>query len=334
MSAPSSHPRQPRSGGQVWPAHVAVFISTILFTALIIFMKQAVACFGLTEVALYRIIFTTVIAMAIELIFIRTRFESLKDLLQVAGLGLLGFYAIQFTAAFGMHYATAFHASLIMANVPVLTLLFAMMLGRERFSLQKIMGLVIGFSGVVLLLCLKNPNGLSSGGSLLGDVMMMGNALCFSLYMIGTQPLVRRYPAFSVMSYGYLSAFLLMLMTTPLAHQVGWLPSFGELAQTLLGNQDGNGWFSLAYIVVLTGIGAYSLNNFALRRLPSSTVSIYSYTQPLMGAVLGAVFLNESFYPMMAVAGLMTLSGVALANMPPLLLERRGDSVSPASEST
>jgi drug/metabolite transporter (DMT)-like permease len=66
------------------------------------------------------------------------------------------------------------------------------------------------------------------------------------------------------------------------------------------------------YLTVAGSIVGYTAYTYALRYLPTATVSLYAYANPVIAMVLGALLANEPFGPRVIVASLMVLTGSAL----------------------
>ena len=70
---------------------------------------------------------------------------------------------------------------------------------------------------------------------------------------------------------------------------------------------------ALALVIAGPTVAAYLLNAWALRYAESSVVAAYTYLQPVLATMLGAMFLGEEIRPLVIVAGVMIVAGVALA---------------------
>src|SRR6185312_8991567 len=68
----------------------------------------------------------------------------------------------------------------------------------------------------------------------------------------------------------------------------------------------------ILYLVVFGSIVAYSAYVYALKHLPISTVSLYSYVNPIIAVVLGTVLLSEPFSSRTLVASVLVFAGIAV----------------------
>jgi drug/metabolite transporter (DMT)-like permease len=101
----------------------------------------------------------------------------------------------------------------------------------------------------------------------------------------------------------------------------------GGLVLTLIGTGAGE-WqrlglnlrtgSALAYLVLVGSVVGYSSYIFTLKHLPVSTISLYSYINPIIAVVLGVALAGEPFGVRSLVASAIVLAGVAVvrANAP------------------
>jgi drug/metabolite transporter (DMT)-like permease len=238
------------------------------------------------------------------------------DLARLALFSLLGVVFNQFLYVKGLSLSTAVNAALINASIPVFTLLFGALLGRERLGARTGLGTLVAAAGVVYLI---DPFRASlSAETMAGNLMLAGNTLSFGAYLAASQSVFRRYGALTAMT---------------------WLFAFGSLAAVPFGGyhlaragvaEVGAGvWLVLLYTVLVQTVGAYYLNAWALERVAPSTVAVYIYLQPLFAFATAPLFLGSAERPGLrhAVAALLVFAGVGVVT-----LGRRGSPVEEVSE--
>jgi drug/metabolite transporter (DMT)-like permease len=289
--------------------HLALLTSSLIYGVFPIAVKLILRTLGPWELILVRLLGTALLVALLELVFFRTRFQSFKDVLLVALLSLLGVGMVQILVVVGINLTTTFHASLLMSTIPLQTLLLGLLLKREVFSWNKITGILIAFTGIALLLGIRNMGTSLPSTYLIGDVVVLLNAFMFSSYLVCSQPILKRVSSFSYMAYSYLFAsvfFLVVLSFTPSINvHVRPLTTVFALAHLP--------WDWLGYVVILASIGTYTLNNYGLSRSQPSTVATYAFIQPMLAAFLGTQWLGEPFTWQMASAGMLTLAGIVLS---------------------
>ncbi len=263
------------------------------------------------ELILLRLVGTALVVMILEWTVFKTRFEHWKDWIQLIGLGILGVYCVQTLLVCGLHLTTSFHASLLMVTTPIITLMFSLLQGRERFDWRKALGIAVAFIGVACLLNDNKPDSPLPATYLWGDALVFLNACLFSLFLLGNQTLLKKYPSFSVTAYQYgVSAVtaLLVLFVSGALHQTpvsfDWLLALSDID-----------WLLVLYVIFFASIATYTLNNYALKRTAPSTVAVYIFIQPVISAFLGNKMLGETFTREMALSGVLIFGGVLLATM-------------------
>jgi drug/metabolite transporter (DMT)-like permease len=189
---------------------------------------------------------------------------------------------------------------LINTSMPVLVVLIALVLGRERLTLQRLAGIATTVVGILVLI---GPDRIDwRADSLKGDLITAANALSYSLFLVVGKPVLERERT--------LPATALLLFFGAL-----WLVPVGAPGLVALDFASiGPGtWLLGAFIVLGPTIGAYALNTYALRRVDSSVVAFFIYLQPVIGAGLSILLGFERPTMRLAVAAAIVFCGVWVA---------------------
>jgi drug/metabolite transporter (DMT)-like permease len=226
-----------------------------------------------------------------------------------AGFAVLGVVINQICFVEGLSRTTPVHSSLINCSIPVLTLVLAILAGRERVTPGRAAGFLLALTGVLVLLRVWSFD----PGSLLvrGDLITLVNSLSFSAFLVVSKPQLERMPALPATCLLFL---LGALMVVALA-----APGLARLDFTSVSPST---WALAAYIIVFPTVGAYFLNFWALRRAASSLVAFFIYLQPLVAAAFAVVFLDEAITAHLVLAFLLVAGGIALVTR-----NRRGTGV-------
>jgi drug/metabolite transporter (DMT)-like permease len=223
------------------------------------------------------------------------------DLKRLAVYALFGVVINQLCFVEGLKRTTPTHSALINTTIPVFSLLFAVLAGRERISGRKLLALVVALAGVLLVIW---PFGRTdfSGATLTGDLLTLVNSISFSLFLVISRDLLVR--------------------TDPLA-ATAVLMTFGALGILAVAGPallafdpapvSAGTWGLAAFVIVFATVLTYVLNYWALARVPSSVVALFIYVQPLIAATLSAALLGERPPPPVLAGGLLIFAGVFLA---------------------
>jgi drug/metabolite transporter (DMT)-like permease len=256
--------------------------------------------------ALMRVSLAFLVLLGVCVVMRRSLAFARKDLARLAGLSIFGVVINQVCFIEGLSRTTPGHSSIIMTSIPVGTLLFAILLGRERLDRWKVISLAVSFVGVVLVIRSGTEETgvgeLLRGETRLGDLLTLVNALSYSFFLVISKRLLMRIDP--------LAATTVLLGFGSIGIAIVGGP---ELAATDLGTVPARVWWLAAYIVVFPTALAYLFNYWALARVSSYLVALFIYLQPLIATTMSAVIFGERFGPEVAAGGLLVCLGVYLA---------------------
>jgi drug/metabolite transporter (DMT)-like permease len=273
----------------------------VLFGGLAVAGKLVLPFVPPLALALLRLGFAAAVLMTLERVVVRSPLPPARDLARFAGYALLGVVLNQGLFLIGLQGTTATNAVLLVATIPAFTLLVAVLLGHENPQAWKVAGLAISFLGVALLVV---GSGLDLGfHTLVGNLLIVANALSYSLYLVLSRPTLARYDPLTLLAWVFVLGFLEMALVAA--------PSFRGIEWQAL---TPAAWWALGYTLVGATVLTYGLNNWVLRHSSASRVASFVYLQPLFGALFAALVLHESLTVKVLLAGLLILAGVAVAN--------------------
>ena len=277
--------------------HGALFTVALLFSA-----NYLVSKLGMREFAPLSFAWLRVAGSALVLLLISRGEPPIprEDRLRLTGFAVLGVVVNQTLFLTGLSFTTVAIAAILITTIPVFALAAAIVAGQERASARRATGIALAAAGALLVIGGEGFAGISR--SLLGAVMIVTNCLSFALYLVVSKPVMARLSARSVVRWMFVAGTLLML---PIS------------ARSLLHEEwrtiPAGAWLSLALVIAGPTVAAYLLNAWALRHADSSVVAAYTYVQPVLASILGALVLAESIRPAAIVAGAMIFAGVWLA---------------------
>lgn len=219
---------------------------------------------------------------------------------------LLAFLGVSINQVFfilGLSLTTAINTAVLTATIPVFTLAVALLLRHERLQPRALVGLVFALSGVLVLLNIQRFDWRSD--FVKGNLLLLANCLSYSFYLVLGRPVMARYRAPTAISAVFLYGALPILFVAA--------PSFARFAPASV---TPLAWWSLAAIVVLSTVLPYLLNSWALARTEASRVAFYVFLQPLIGAAMAIVVLNEQLTLRTAVAATLIFAGLGVTVLP------------------
>ena len=198
----------------------------------------------------------------------------------------------------GLSYSEGARAAILNSmGTFLLVLLACICFKSDKFTVRKIAGCVVGFVGVLIL----NIGGGSSGQfTLMGDGMIMLNAICSALAGLLTRGLSRRIDVFVGTGYGLAIGGALLIV--PGILMGGTLPHITSLGIVIL--------------LLLIGISSlgFTLYNKLISCNPVGKVAIFNSLIPAVGAITSCLCLNEPFYSKYFVAILLATAGIFIIN--------------------
>ena len=192
-------------------------------------------------------------------------------------------------------------AAIINATVPLFVLVIApMFLPDEPIRVNGVVGLAVGFAGVILIV---SPGLMSADGNPLGELALLGSSLTYAIGNVynrrnvrGLAPLI---PAVFQVTFALLIVGVLALVL-----ERPW-----ETAQP-----DAQAWFSVIWLGIFGSGMAYLAYFRLLGRWGATRTALVAYLLPVVGIVLGYLVLQEPIGPSLLAGTVLITIGVALVN--------------------
>ncbi len=202
----------------------------------------------------------------------------------------------------GLSFTYSIHASLLMLVTPILITIMAAFYLKEKLSSAKIIGLLLGVTGAVILVVDRSAGG-SASNPLLGDILIIANAISYAVYMVLVKPLMIKYDAIVVIRLCFTLGFFMIL---PFC--------FTEFFNTDFTGFTSVAWMNVVILCILGTFLAYIFNVYGIKHLGASVAGAYIYIQPIFAAVIAIVFLHEGINLQKIIAGVTIAGGVYLSN--------------------
>lgn len=208
------------------------------------------------------------------------RFER-RDLLPVGLLGVVQFGVLIALLNYGLLFVPASRAALIFATMPLLTTVFAAILGRERLTPTKTLGVVSTIVGVGLALGERAILGDGGSDGWIGETAVFASAASGAVCSVLYRPYLQKYPTLWVSAYAMLASVAVLGVLAAGEGFFHSLPSF-----------TASGWLAVLFIGISSG-GGYYLWLWALNHASPTEVTVFLALSPVTATGLGALFLAE-----------------------------------------
>jgi drug/metabolite transporter (DMT)-like permease len=222
-----------------------------------------------------------------------------RELAWLALCSVLGVVGNQFLYVTGLSFTTAINASLLATAIPVFTLVVSVVLGHDKLSTRRLLGVICAATGVVYLI---NPHRADfSWQTTTGNLLLIANSFCYAVYIVISKDTFQKYGALNVITWLFVLGTVVTIPVGVVSMSQENLPAFGAGI-----------WLAIGFIVIFPTVTAYYLNGWALTKVTPTTVAIYIYLQPLIAFGFAPVFLGEQLnYRTLIAAGLI-FGGVAM----------------------
>ncbi len=223
-----------------------------------------------------------------------------RDLALLAVFSVFGVAINQVCFVEGLSRTTAIHSAIINTLIPAWTLLIAVLLRREAPTTRKAGSLVLAVAGVVLVI--RPERATLSSATFVGDLLTMVNSISYSFFLVVSKRSMHGVDALAA------TALMFAFGAVPIALYGGVALAGFDPASVSAG-----AWAWAAFIVVFPTAGAYVLISWTLARAEASLVALFVYMQPVIAAILGITFQQETLTPRTVVGALLIFGGVYLA---------------------
>lgn len=208
-----------------------------------------------------------------------------KDLVIIILGGLTGVVISQTLTAWALNYTSPVYYSLIATLTPIFVMVLAAPLLKEKISATKILGIILGITGAMLMVVCKWQSSTGSN-DLLGIALALLSLLTWVVYLVITRKVSTKYSPVTQMKWVFLVSAIAIL---PFSwHEFAGTPLYGNTFDT--GAMPGMA--AMLFIIVLATVMGYFLIPFAMKYLHATTVSIYTNLQPVIASLV-AIYVGQ-----------------------------------------
>jgi drug/metabolite transporter (DMT)-like permease len=210
-----------------------------------------------------------------------------------------GFYQLLFLA--GVARTSVANSSLIFGCTPVAVAIMSSIAGHDRLTVARWAGAALSFSGIYTLVGLRAE---LSSATLVGDAMIFGAMLCWSLYSVAAQPLLKRHSPLVVTGWAMISGTVVYLgfAVVPMM-RTDW----AAISVT--------SWVLMTASALLALAFSYIVWYTAVQKIGSSRTAIYSNLTPIVAMIVATIWLGEPITRTQVLGAVLILSGIALTRL-------------------
>ncbi len=228
---------------------------------------------------------------------------SNADWLRLLILGVVGHFVYQLLFLGGLKRTSVGNGSLIVGSSPVVIALLSSLAGYERVTPLRWFGVFLALAGLYLVVGHRVDWSMDSR---VGDALMVGSLLCWAIYSVGAQPLLKRHSPLVVTGVSMtIGGLLYVAFAAPVLLSLEWR-SISALSW----------WLMIASAVLALSV-SYLIWYTALQRLGSTRTSVYSYLTPVMAMIVAALWLDEPISRNQIAGAATILAGLFVTRIAP-----------------
>lgn len=280
--------------------YAAMVFVNVMWGLSFIFSKHAMlAGFPSLTLAFLRYIVATVLLCPMVLAKEKSMKLHKKDILPMFASALVGitlYYGFEYA---GIQRTSTVNASLILAAIPIITMIVEAIVYRSRLSARQLVGSLISLAGVGLVVATGADEGQSS---IIGDMCILGAAIVWVCYIFISRSLRAKYSSLGMNAWQALFS-LVTLLPMSLTEKSQWQPV------------PWDGWASLLVLAVVCSALCYWIYGNALSELSPLASAIFINLIPLTTILGGVFFLGESLSWMQAIGGILIVASIFVINL-------------------
>ncbi len=281
-------------------AYLSIFIAVLLYGTTLTATKICLQYYSTPQLMVLRMFISAILFLP----FIFTVYKHVKIDLKDLKLILLMMlcepclYFIFETNA--LKYTTSGQAGIVSSLEPVILVIAARIILKEKFVKIVYLGLFISILGSVLLSLSSDVSELAPN-PLLGNFLELIAIILTDTCVITTKYLMEKYPPFFLAGLSVLGGFIFFFILNFISQESIHITLNASL-------------FLVIYLGILTVV-AYALYNFAICTLPASKFSPFLFILPVAAVIFGWFFLGETFNLKQLAACSLVFAGIVICQI-------------------
>ena len=226
-----------------------------------------------------------------------------RDIPGIALLGLTGIAAYNIFFFKGLSRIEASRASLIVATCPVFIALFSSIFFKEKFSIVRVLGIILSVTGAIVVVSRGNPLKLFDDRIGLGEVFIFGCVLCWTAYSLIGKAMMKELSPLVLVTYsavvGTAGLFVPALREGMLQNAAGW------------SIED---WLCILYMGVFGTVIGFVWYYKGLKKIGPVKAGLFINLVPVWAIIFAYLILKEPLTPSLFAGAALVIGGVCLTN--------------------
>ena len=283
------------------PKHWFVFILLgAIWSSSFMWIKIAVQEVGPITLVAFRVLFGLLFGIVVILVQRVRLLRSFKEWSPLLLLGITNVAIPFFLISWGEQSIDSAVAAILDATVPLFTILIAhYLLHDDKMTAPRVVGLLIGFAGVVILMS-KDIGG--SFGSILGQLAVVLASAFYAGSAVYARKTTEDTPGILRSAGPLVSGTVVMWLATLLIERPVQIPQLGIT------------WIALLFLGILGSGVAFILSYYLIHEIGPTRTSMVTYLFPLGGVILGVIFLDEPLSWQLMGGAILIIASLAVVN--------------------
>lgn len=283
----------------------AAILALLLWSGTAIANKIAVGYIDALSAGVLRSMLAGVIATIFAFILRLPFPSSRRDIAILLIAGNASFAVWPALLSVGIEHTTASHAALIMALIPIFTILIAAVVDGQKPRLVWWAGSATAVGGAAVLVIARSDSvqSVSDGSSVAGDLVILLGCVACSLGYVAGGKLSRRLGTVATTFWGLATTLIILIpLFVTLSHHTAW------------DNIPLEGWLALAWMTLLSSFAGYVLWFYALGRGGIRRIGTLQLAMPMLTLALAVLLLDEKLTTVLVISCAVILTGTYLAH--------------------
>jgi drug/metabolite transporter (DMT)-like permease len=285
--------------------HWIVFLALgLIWSSSFLWIKIGVQEIGPMALVAFRMIFGALTAVGVA---IYQKVEWPRDRRTWIIFAILGPTSLAipiFLISWGEQTIDSAVASILNATVPLFTILIAhYWLHDDKMTVQKIIGLLVGFAGVIILL--SKDVSANAHNSAIGQAAVILASLFYAGSAVYARKATQHVTGLARSAAPLITATIFMWIVAPFSEQSIRVPALPIT------------WIAALWLGVLGSGLAMIMYYYLLHEIGPTRTTLVTYLFPLGGVILGVIFLNEQLSWQLAAGALLIIASLAVVNWKP-----------------
>jgi len=284
--------------------YLAGIAISIIFGLSFLFTKQGLEDFSTMVLLSYRFgIAAVIICFLLIMGIIKVNFKG-KPL---KGIFLLVLFhpAVYFTMeAIGIKYTSSSEAGIMIALIPIVVMVLAMIFLKERPSIIQKFFILISVLGVILIIIMSGS--LKLQGHFMGTIALITAVFAGSIFSVLSRKLSKNFTSIEIT---FVMIVFGAIFFNSIALTKGLLDN-NLYSQYITPMTSVNGVVAVLYLGIISSILAFFMQNYMLSKLQATNTSVFTNLTTIISIAAGTLIRHEAFYWYQLAGGILIILGV------------------------